>query len=177
MALSADVLTTSYGPAFSEIEYPIGYGSAGQTLYRGSFTAVSGGTTVTAGYLKNMATPAANDIVVGIVSDYGPSCGLANVGPGLGPTTANGSATANVRQGTFLVPVGGTAGDALTITNLQKSVYLVNETAVGGTSASSSRPVAGLLVAIPATDATIPTGMCAVDVGTNNGPWGGFGGT
>lgn len=176
MALTADIYTQSYGPAFSLIEYPIGYGSAGQTLFRGSFVAVSGGTTVTKGYLKNMATPAATDVVCGIVGDYGPSCGLANTGPGLGPTTANGSATANVRQGTFVVQ-SGTGADALTITNLQTSVYLINETTVGATSGSSSRPVAGLLVALPATDASIPAGMCAVDVGTNNGPWGGFGGT
>ena len=176
-ALTSDILTTSYGPAFSQIEYPIGKGSAGQTLYRGSFTAISGGTTVTAGYLKNMATPAANDVVCGIVGDYGPSCGLANTGPGLvAPNTSNGVATANVRQGTFIV-ASGTGSDALTVSNLLTSVYLINETTVGATSGSSSRPVAGLLVAIPATDASIPTGYCAVDVGTPAGPWGGFGGT
>ena len=177
MALTSDILTTSYGPAFSRVEYPVGKGSAGQTLYRGSFTAVSGGTTVTQGYLKNMATPAATDLVVGIVDDYGPSCGLANTGPGLiAPNTSNGAVTANVRQGTFIV-ASGTGADALSITNLQTSVYLINETTVGATSGSSSRPVAGLLVATPATDASIPTGFCAVAVGTNASPWGGFGGT
>jgi len=176
MALTADILTTCYGPSFSRVEYPIGYGSAGQTLYRGSFTAISGGTTVTQGYLKNMATPASTDLVVGIVDDYGPSCGLANTGPGLGPTTANGSATALVRQGEFIV-ASGTGADALALANLQTSVYLINETTVGKTSGSKTRPIAGLLIALPATDASIPTGYCVVSVGTASGPWGGLGGT
>jgi hypothetical protein len=158
------------------IEYPIGKGSAGQTLYRGSVAAISGGTTVTKGYLKNMATPAASDVVVGIIGDYGPSCGQANTGPGLGGTTLNtadGVLTANVMTGTFLMLAGGSAGDALSITNLQTSVYLVDEDHVGATSNGSSRPVAGLLVQVPATDASIPSGFVAVQFGTQNGPWGG----
>jgi|HubBroStandDraft_3_1064219.scaffolds.fasta_scaffold14886_4 hypothetical protein len=179
MALTADIMTTSYGPAFSRIEYPIGKGASGQTLYRGSVTAVSGGTTVTQGFLKNMATPASTDLVVGIVDDYGPSCGLANTGPGLGGATlntANGVCTALVRQGEFIL-ASGTGADALTITNLQTNVYLINETTVGATSGGSTRPVAGLLVALPSTDASISTGYCVVAVGTQAGPWGGFGGT
>lgn len=176
--LTADLLVVAYGNAVDHqpIEYPIGKGASGQTLYRGSIAAISGGTTVTAGYLKNMATPTNTDIVIGILDDYGPSCGQANTGPGMGGTvlnTADGALTATVRPGTFLFSIGGSSGDALTITNIQKTVYLVNEYQVGGLVGTVARPVMGLLVGLNATDASIPTGFAAVSVGTNNGPWGG----
>ena len=177
MALTSDIQTIRYGSPIEHqlIEYPIGKGASGQTLYRGSVAAISGGTTVTAGYLKNMATPASDDIVVGIIGDYGPSCGQANTGPGLGGATlntSNGVLTANVLPGTFLL-LGGTGTDALTVTNVQTQVYLINENTVGATSGSSTRPVAGLLVNVPATDASIPVGYVAVQLGTANSPWGG----
>ena len=177
MALTADIIKIRYGSPIDHqpIEYPIGKGASGQTLYRGSVTAISGGTTVTQGYLKNMATPASNDLVVGIVDGYGPSCGQANTAPGLGGATlntANGVLTANVVTGTFLLQ-GGTGADALTVTNVQTSVYLINETTVGATNGGSTRPVVGLLVQVPAIDASIPVGMVAVSIGTANSPWGG----
>jgi Ca2+-binding RTX toxin-like protein len=175
MALTSDILTTRYGSQINHqpIEYPVGKGSAGQTLYRGSIAALSGGTTVTAGYLKNIATPAATDIVVGVITGYGPSCGLADSGPGvIAPNTSNGVVTANVATGTFYM-LGGTGADSLSVTNVGTSVYLVNENTVGATSGSASRPVAGLLVQVPATDASIPTGMVAVQLGTPGTPWGG----
>lgn len=180
MALSADIPIYFYGtpgPQHQPIEYPIGKGASGQTLYRGSFAAISGGTTVTQGYLKNIATPASTDKVVGIIDDYGPSCGQANTGPGLGGTTLNtsdGALTANVRTGTFLMAVGGSAADALTITNIQTSIYAANESNVAATTGPGGiYPVAGLLVQVPSVDASIPTGMVAVQIGTNNTPWGG----
>lgn len=178
MALTGDIRKIRYGSAIDHqpIEYAIGKGASGQTLYRGSVALISGGTTVTKGYLKNAATPAATDQVVGLLEGYGPSCGQANTGPGMGGTvlnTADGVLTANVVTGTFLLAVGGSAGDALSITNIQTPVYLVDEKSVGATSASASRPVAGLLVQVPATDASIPAGMVAVQLGTQNGPWGG----
>ena len=177
MALTADVLTTRYGSPIDHqpIEYPVGKGASGQTLYRGSIAALSGGTTVTQGYLKNIATPASSDLVVGVIQGYGPSCGQANTGPGIGGATLNtadGVLTANVVTGTFLF-LGGTGADALTVTNVQTSVYLINETTVGATSGSSTRPVAGVLVQVPATDASIPVGYVAVQLGTANSPWGG----
>lgn len=177
MALTADIIKTRYGSAIDHqpIEYAIGKGAAGQTLYRGSIAAISGGTTVTQGYLKNIATPATSDIVVGIIDDYGPSCGQANTAPGLGGTvlnTADGVLTANVVTGTWLVK-GGTGSDALTITNIQQPVYLIDEQTVGATDGGSTRPKAGTLVQVPATDASIPTGYVAVQLGTQSGPWGG----
>ena len=176
--LTGDILIVGYGnPAIAPpVEYAIGKGSSGQTLYRGSFAGISGGTTVTQGYLKNMAVPASTDLIVGMLLDYGPSCGQANTGPGMGGATLNtadGVLTANVQQGTYLIAVGGSAGDALTITNLQKPVYCVDEYHVGALVGTVARPVAGLLVNVPATDASIPTGYVAVSVGTNNGPWAG----
>jgi len=177
MALSADILKVRYGGPIDHqpIEAAIGHGASGQTLYRGSVAALSGGTTVTKGYLKNIATPASTDVVIGILDCYGPSCGQADTGPGMGGATLNtadGVLTANVVTGTFLL-LAGTGADALTITNLQTPVYLINENTVGATSGSSTRPIAGLLVQVPATDASIPTGYVAVQLGTNNGPWGG----
>src|ERR1019366_8070812 len=116
-ALTADIITERYGPpgGGQPIEYPVGKGAAGQTLYRNSVVALSGGTTVTQGYLKNMATPASGDIVVGILGGYGPSCGQADTDPGIGGTvlnTADGVLTANVEMGTFIL-AGGTGADAL----------------------------------------------------------------
>jgi hypothetical protein len=177
MALTSDIAVSRYGtPSIHQpIEYPIGKGASGQTLYRNSVAAISGGTTVTQGYLKNMATPAASDIVVGLVGDYGPSCGQPNTVPGLGGAvlnTSDGVLTASVETGTFLL-LAGTGSDALTETNIQTQVYLINENTVGATSGSSTRPVAGLLVQVPATDASIPTGYVAVQLGTANTPWGG----
>jgi len=177
MALTSDIQKIRYGSLIDHqpIEYPIGKGASGQTLYRGSVAAISGGTTVTQGYLKNMATPASNDLVVGIIDNYGPSCGQPDSVPGLGGTTLNtadGVLTARVATGTFLL-LGGTGSDALTVTNVGTSVYLINEDTVGATNGSSSRPVAGLLVQVPATDASIPTGFVAVQLGTAAGPWGG----
>ena len=177
MALSSDIQKIRYGSAIDHqpIEYKIGKGASGQTLYRGSVAAISGGTTVTQGYLKNMATPASNDIVVGLIDGYGPSCGQANTGPGLGGTvlnTADGVLTANVATGAWLLS-GGTGSDALTITNVQTSVYLIDEKTVGATNGGSTRPVAGLLVQVPSVDASIPTGMVAVQLGTLSSPWGG----
>ena len=180
MALTGDIPIYFYGTPGTQhqpIEYPIGKGASGQTLYRGSFAAVSGGTTVTQGYLKNIATPAATDKVVGLIDDYGPSCGQTNTGPGLGGTTLNtsdGALTANVRTGTFLMATGGSAADALTITNIQTSIYAASESTVAATTGPGAiYPVAGLLVQVPTVDASIPTGMVAVQVGTPNAPWGG----
>ena len=177
MALSSDIRTTRYGSPINHqpIEYPVGKGASGQTIYRGSVAALSGGTTVTQGYLKNMATPATTDVVVGIIDGYGPSCGQANKSPGIGGTvlnTADGVLTANVETGTFLL-LGGTGSDALTVTNVGTQVYLINEDTVGATNGGSSRPVAGLLVQVPATDASIPVGFVAVQLGTPGSPWGG----
>ena len=106
MALTADIQKTRYGSPINHqpIEYPMGSGTA--TIYRGSVAAISGGTTVAQGYLKNMATPASTDVVVGMIDDYGPSCGQANTGPGLGGSTlntANGVLTANVVTGTWIL--------------------------------------------------------------------------
>ena len=177
MALSADILKTRYGSPIvhDPIEQPIGVGASGQTLYRGSVALLSGGTTVTKGYLKNAATPASNDLVTGILAGYGPSCGQPDSVPGMGGAvlnTADGVLTATVLPGTWLL-LAGTGADALTEASIMSSVYLINENTVGATSSSSTRPVAGILAQVPATDASIPAGMVAVTLGTPGQPWGG----
>jgi hypothetical protein len=176
MALTSDIQTPQYGsPAIhQQIEYPIG-GAGGQTLYRGSVALISGGVTVTKGYLKNAASPATADLVVGIIANYGPSCGQPNTAPGLGGSvlnTGDGVLTATVQPGTFLL-LAGTGGQAITVTNVQQPAYLINEDTVGANSAGGTLPVAGLIVQVPATDASIPTGYVAVQLGTENTPWGG----
>ena len=174
--LTGDIQNIRYGSPIDHqpIEGSVGKGASGQSLYRGSFAMISGGTTVTQGYLKNASSGGtAGDTVVGLVEGYGPSCGQPNTGPGIGGATLNtadGALTANVKTGTFLMQAGSGA-DALTIANLQTTVYVINESTVGAT--AQSRAKAGLLVQVPATDASIPTGFVAVSIGSNNGPWGG----
>lgn len=175
MALTSDIQKYRYGSPVDHqpIEYAIGKGASGQTLYRGSIALISGGTTVTQGYLKNAASPASGDVVVGLLEGYGPTCGQADTGPGMGGTvlnTADGVLTANVATGTFLL-LAGTGSDAITITNIQQPCYLLNEDTVS--SVSTGHIMAGLVVQVPATDASIPTGFVAVQLGTMNGPWGG----
>jgi hypothetical protein len=177
MALTGDIAVYRYGtPSIQQtIEYPIGKGASGQTLYRNSVAMISGGTTVTQGYLKNAATPATNDIVAGLVGDYGPTCGQPNTVPGLGGATLNtadGVLTAIVETGCFLL-LAGTGSDAFTEANIQTTCYLINEDTVGATNGGATRPVAGLLVQIPATDPSIPPGYVAVQLGTAYSPWGG----
>lgn len=173
MALTADIVTEQYGNPSTHQPIEAGIGNA-VTLYRGSVALLSGGVSVTKGYLKNAATPSSTDSVMGLVAGYGPSCGFPDDAPGVGGTNASsdGAATASVLPGTYLL-LAGTGADALTVTNLQTSVYLINETTVGATSGSSTRPVAGLLVQVPSIDASIPTGYVAVQLGTPNTPWGG----
>ena len=63
-------------------------------------------------------------VVVGLVGDYGPSCGQPNTVPGLGGTvlnTADGVLTANVEPGTFLL-LSGTSADAITVTNFCSAI-------------------------------------------------------
>jgi hypothetical protein len=177
MALTGDIAVYRYGdPTIHQpIEYPIGKGASGQTLYRNSVALISGGVTVTQGYLKNAASPASADIVVGLIGDYGPTCGQPNTVPGLGGAvlnTADGVLTANVETGTFLL-LAGTGGQAISETQIQQPVYLINENTVGANSAGATLPKAGLLVQVPATDPSIPTGFVAVQLGTQSTPWGG----
>src|SRR5271155_3692285 len=126
MALTSDIDSFEYGtPAIHQpIEYPIGHGSSGQTLYRGSVALISGGTTVTQGYLKNASSPISGDMVVGLLEGYGPSCGQPDTAPGMGGSTLNtadGVLTATIKPGTWLL-LSGSGSDALTVTNIQQSV-------------------------------------------------------
>lgn len=162
-ALTADVSTARYGTQDGHQSQSLALG-ANQTIYRGSVVAISGGTGVTAGYGKNMATPASSDIVIGIGAR---SIDIANTGPGMAGTAADGGVHIEVETGSFILP-SGTGADACTVTTNGKQVYLIDETHVGATNGSSTRPVAGVQVADPTTDPTIPTGFVAVTLGTTS---------
>jgi hypothetical protein len=161
MALTADISTDRYGTPDGH-QPQSGALGANVTVYRGSVAAISGGTTTTKGYIKNMATPASTDLVVGIVNR---SIDTANTAPGIAGTTADGGVHIEIETGTFVL-ASGTGADALTVATNGLNCYLIDEKTVGATNGSSSRPVAGLQVADPTTDPTIPTGFVAVTLGT-----------
>src|SRR5258708_8685611 len=161
MALTADISTDRYGSPDGHQPQSLALG-ARVTVYRGSVAAISGGTSVTKGYGKNMATPAATDVVIGIVNR---AIDIANTSPGIVGTSADGGVHVEVETGTFILACG-TGADALTVTNNGLPVYLVDEKTVS--SVSTSRPVLGVQVADPTTDPTIPSGFVAVTLGTQS---------
>lgn len=162
MALSSDIKIVRYGT-------PIGHEPlnklivSGQTIYRGSFAGMGAGV----GKLKNMASPAATDVILGMVECAGP--GAADVSPGL---VGDGTLSAQIATGSFLV-ASGTGADTLDVTTNGTVVYCINENTVGKTSGSSTRPVAGVQLACNADDPSIPAGFVAIKVGTPNSPLGG----
>ena len=156
MALSADIKIIRYGVV--DAHPPLTKGlTAASTVYRGSVA------TTRSGYLVAPSTPQSGDIVWGLVANGGP--GISDTGPGILGASPSGTTPVEIATGDFLL-AGGTGSDALTVTNEGAVVYLINETTVGATNGGSTRPVAGLLVATPTSDPTIPTGFVAVTLGT-----------
>lgn len=161
-ALTADVLTDRYGS-------PDGHQplnkllNAGITVYRGSVAALYGATAAQ-GTLKNEATPAATDIVVGLVSKAG--SGWPNTAPGIVGGTG---VTVEIETGSFIL-ASGTGADALGLTTNGATVYLIDEVTVGATNGGATRPTAGTQLACNADDASIPVGFVAVKLGTIGGP-------
>jgi hypothetical protein len=160
-ALTADIRSIRYGTHDGHQSQSIALG-ANVTVYRGSVAAISGGTTTTKGYGKVMSTPAATDVVVGIVAR---AIDIANTAPGIVGTSADGGVHIEVETGTFVL-ASGTGADALSVTTNGLQVYLIDEKTVGATNGGSTRPVAGVQKADPTTDPTIPTGFVAVTLGT-----------
>lgn len=165
MALTSDILTTRYGTGGAE--EPLNYGlTAATTVYRGSVALLAAGT----GYLKNSATPAATDLVVGLIANAG--AGTADTGPGILGGATDGAVTVEIATGSFLL-ASGTGSDALGVTTNMKTVYLINESTVGATNGGSTRPVAGVQLSCNTSDASIPVGFVAVKLGTATSPVGG----
>ena len=161
MALTADIHTDRYGTPDGHQNQSLALG-ANQTLYRGSVAAISGGTSVTKGYGKNMATPASTDVVIGIVAR---GIDVANTGAGIAGGSSDGAVHVEVETGSFIL-ASGTGADACNVSTNGLQVYLIDEKTVGATNGSSSRPAAGIQVADPTTDPTIPTGFVAVTLGS-----------
>lgn len=136
-AVANDIKTWKYGASERLTTAPVG---AASQLYVGAVALISAGTGATAGFLKNAATPAAADIVMGIVDE--PAGGtLVQTGPGILGNGTDGGVWVNVRTGTFWV-IGSGSGiagaTALTAANNGKAVFYAGETAQGPVASASS---------------------------------------
>lgn len=156
MALTADIKLVRYGvvDAHPPLQRTL---TAAATVYRGSVALTR------SGYLVAASSPQSTDQVVGMIECAGN--GVADTGSGILGASPSGTTPVQVATGTFLLSAG-TGADALTVANDGATVYLIDEQTVGATNGSSTRPVAGVLVATPTDDASIPTGKVAVAVGT-----------
>lgn len=156
MALSSDVKTTRYGVggnAHQPINKPLG---ASVTVYRGSVAV-----TDALGNIKNASSLSGSEIVWGLIANAGP--GTADTGPGITNGGSSGAVTVEIDTGSFYLANGGnTTTDVLTEANVGQVVYLVNETSVAATNGGSSRPIAGTLLNV---DASQPGGF-AVKLGS-----------
>lgn len=148
MALTADIKIIEYGSPDprSIFNAPL---PTGVTVYRGSIALTNGPlSSVTPGSLKNASVPTSTDVCWGVLDKYGP--GTADTGPGMVGGTG---VTCDVRQGTFGL-LSGTGADLLSASTLGQTVYVINETTVGATSGSGTRPVAGVHVSLPTPQAS-----------------------
>jgi hypothetical protein len=141
-----DIKLIRYGAGDGDQPTAAPIGNA-QQLYSGTVALVSGSGSVTAGYLKNAASPGSADLVVGMVGDA--TGGAFSTGPGLPKPTADGSVWAEVLTGAFFFQ-SGTGADQLSVTTNYKTVYYGGENANGpiamATSQSSTLPVLGVQV-------------------------------
>jgi hypothetical protein len=136
MAVTKDQHIERYGVGDPQpYNQPIG---ASVTVYRGTI-AVTDGTT---GYLKNPDTAVtATDIVWGLIQQCGPE--TIDSGPGIAnASSVSGVVTADIATGTFFLACDTT----LTQANIGAKVYVKDAITVSLT--STSRPLAGILVAI-----------------------------
>ena len=159
MALTADVRTIRYGsPGNSTQPTTVGI-TANATVYRGSIA------TSRSGYLVAASAPQSTDLCQGIVTGYDEAACGTNIdgAPGITGGSTNGAVRALVDTGSFWLSQG-TGADAMTDANLYATVYVINETTVGLTSGSGTRPVAGQL--IKASDPlNVLSGLVAVKLG------------
>lgn len=161
MAQTADILTIRYGtPGNSTQPTNLPMGAGALTVYRGTIALTDSN-----GYIKNASSPSVNDTCWGIIGQGGP--GYVDSGPGIvnAAGAASSAVTVDVETGSFWLAAGSGA-DALTEVQVGKNVYVINETTVGATSASSTRPVAGVL--IRASDPlNVLSGLVAVKLGSS----------
>lgn len=165
-ALTADVKIIRYGTPGNSTQ-PTNQGlTANVTVYRGSIA------TTRSGYLVPATSPQSTDIVWGLISDVGP--GFVDSGPGITGGTTNGGVTVEIETGSFFL-AAGTGSDAITQANVGATCYVINETTVGLTNGSNTRPVAGTILGVGANlGASVPiNGLIAVKVGSALGTTGG----
>jgi hypothetical protein len=127
---------------------PIAYGiGANQQLFSGGVALKSGSGSVTAGYLKNAATPGSADEVVGMVGDA--TGGAFSTAPGLPTSTTDGGVWAEVLTGSFFFQ-SGTGADQLSAATNGLTVYYGGENANGpiamATSQGNTLPELGVQV-------------------------------
>lgn len=155
MALTGDVLTPRFGTA--DGHQPLNAGiKATVQLYRGSIAVIDN-----TGYLKNAASPASTDTVLGILDKAGP--GTSNALPGIKGGATDGAVTAEIATGSFLL-ASGTGADQLSAATAGATVYLIDEVTVGATNGGGARPVAGKQ--LPAGDLSLLGGKYPIAVGT-----------
>jgi hypothetical protein len=143
MALTSDIKIVRYGTADGHELDNFGLGS-GVTVYRGSIALTAAAT----GYLKNAASPASTDVCWGLIDSAGP--GVIDGGPGITNSGAAGAVLVQVATGTFFLG-SSTGSDQLGLNTLGSVVYVYNENTVAATSGGSTRPAAGVHIAIDTT--------------------------
>jgi hypothetical protein len=132
MALTADVTSCRYGTleAHQPIAQPLG---ANVTVYANSIAL-----TDSSGNIKNASSPASTDHCWGLVAEQRPF-------PPNPTSSVAGTYNVEIDTGSFFL-ASGTGGDALTQANVGQSVYVINETTVGATNGSNTRPLAGTMM-------------------------------
>lgn len=161
MALSADIKTLRVGAegVHQPLAAPMG---ANVTVYSGSI-ALQANT----GYVKNAASPASTDKILGIVG--GPAGGTyVKTGPGIANGAVAGAVSIECLTGTFLL-ASATGSDQLSVSTAMSTVYVVDEQTVGATNGGGTRPVAGVQLPPEPGD---PTGFYQIklDGVAGNGP-------
>jgi hypothetical protein len=158
MALTSDQISVRFGvPGNStqKINLPL---TAGDTVYRGSIA------TTRSGYLVPASSPQSTDIVWGVIQAAGP--GTADQATqGIVGGTSNGAVTVEVDTGSFFF-ASGTGADAITAVNVGALCYVINETTVGLTNGSGTRPTAGVIEAYDTTE-IYALGPVAVKLGNS----------
>lgn len=167
MALTQDVKTFRFGSPGNSTQ-PMNFGlTAAVTVYRGSIAITR------SGYIANASSPQSTDTTWGLIDKAG--AGTSDIGPGIVGGTTNGSVTVEIATGSFFLQ-NGTGADALTQANVGALVYVINETTMGATNGSNTRPVGGTfegLASVLAANRPDLAGMIAVKVGNASGTTGG----
>jgi hypothetical protein len=154
--LTKDVKIIRYGTP-GNASQPVNLAvTANASLYRGAIAATR------SGYAVETTSPQSTDLVWGLYEGYGP--GFADTGPGMAGGTTNGAVTVEVATGSFYLN-NGTGADAIAQANVGATCYVINETTVGLTSGSNTRPVAGVVMSLQQPPNL--TGMVAVKMGNS----------